>query len=344
MKTTAAYIQVPFQIELRQVDLPEPGDSEALVDVLACGVCGHDIEIGGSLAPEPRPFGHEIVGVVRTAGKSVTHVKPGDQVALESGSFCCDCDTCRNGRVDLCNRGAGFWSGLSGGFADSLVAPGRCLVPAPNIDPTAAVLAEPLGVSIDLCATAEIGLTDRVLVVGTGAIGLMAIAIARRLTTGPLFACNRSAGKLALARELGADEAVSTLQTSITDCAAKVGGFDKVLITAPPQVIPECIAASAYGAYLAFLGSDFAGGGVVPIDTHALHFGKKQLRSSFASPALYFPQALHLLRTGAVPAGRIVSHHFPLSRIEEAVSTMRHERETSCKIIVMPDSRYKGKG
>jgi len=332
----AAYVKKPFDVTFRDIELRPPGPCDVRLDVAACGICGYDLEIAESLANEPRPFGHEIVGIVREVGSAVTRVTLGDQVVLESGTFCCDCDNCRNGRVDLCNKGAGFGSESALGFAEGMISPSRAVVPAPDIDPLAAVLAEPCGVAIDMVRVAEIGLTDRVLIVGAGPIGLMALAIARRLTTGPIVAANRSEGRLAIARRLGADAVFSPRNTSVRECAAQYGGFDRILVTAPPQVIPECIEAAAYGAYVVFIGSDFAGGGVISLDTHALHFGKKQLRSSFASPALYLPQALHLLRTGAVPAADIVTHRFALSDLREALLTARERRDGACKVAVLP--------
>ncbi len=98
--------------------------------MLACGVCGYDLEIAESLAQQPQAFGHEIAGVVREVGDGVTAVAPGDQVALESSSFCGECAQCRNGRVDLCNRGAGFWQEPAMGFAGSMVVPACAVVPA----------------------------------------------------------------------------------------------------------------------------------------------------------------------------------------------------------------------
>ena len=178
MKVTSAYVQSPFKISYREIDLPSPAVNDVLVEVLACGICGFDVETASFLAPEARPFGHEIVGIIREVGSNVKHVSVGDQVTLESSSFCCDCSDCRNGRVDLCNRGAQFASGSALGFSDALLAPGRCIVPAPDIDPMKAVLTEPCGVAIDVVKTAEIGLTDKVLIVGGGSIGLMALAIA----------------------------------------------------------------------------------------------------------------------------------------------------------------------
>lgn len=337
---TSAYLQTPFQVTYHTIELRAPGPGEVLLDVLACGICGFDMENAESLATSSRAFGHEIAGVVREVGPGVTHVAPGDQVALESSSPCGVCELCRNGHVDLCNKGAGFWVESAMGFSDAMISPACAVVPAPNMDPLAAVLAEPCGVAVDMIKTAEIRMTDRVLVVGTGPIGLMALAIARRLTSGPVVAANRSAGRLATAQRLGADAAFSTKDTPLAECGAPYGGFDKILITAPPQVIPDCITAAAYGGYIVFIGSNFREGGTIPLDTHALHFGKKQLRPSFASPALYLPEALQLLRTGVVPAPEIISHRLPLSKLVEGLRIMRDERDTVCKVAVIPDGRF----
>jgi L-iditol 2-dehydrogenase len=339
---TSARVQSPFRVSFASVELPAPSHAEVLLDVLGCGICGYDMECAASLAPEPQPFGHEISGVVREVGAGVTHVKPGDQVALLSSTFCGVCDLCLNGRVDLCNKGAGFWGRPAMGFSDAMLAPAGVVAPSPNIDPLAAMLAEPCGVALDMIKTAEIGLTDRVLVVGTGPIGLMALAMARRVTTGTLVAANRSTGKLAVATRLGADAVACTADTPLEELGKAHGGFDRILVTAPPDVIPACVTAAAYGGYIVFIGSNFVTDGDITLNTHALHFGKKQLRSSFASPALYFPEALHLLRTGVVPPAEIISHRFPLSQLPEAIRVVREERATACKVAVIPDARFTG--
>jgi L-iditol 2-dehydrogenase len=339
---TAAYVQQPYRVSYRQVPLRAPAITEAIVDVVACGVCGHDLEIAGGLAAEPRPLGHEVVGIVREVGAAVTHVRPGDQIVLESNSFCGDCDLCRNGRVDLCQSAPKFGAEPVMGFSDVMLTPGRAIVPAPNIDPLAAVLAEPCGVAIDMIRVAEIGLTDRVLVVGAGCIGLMALAIARHRTMGTVVAADRLASRLEVAQRLGADAVVDTSEASLSECGQAYGGFDRILVTAPPRVLPDCLTAAARGGYVVFIGFDWGEGGVIPLDTTAMHVGKKQLRPSFASPALYLPEALHLLRTGVVPAEELVTHRFPLSRLEAALRTAREDTETARKVLVIPDRRYQG--
>ena len=336
----SAYVQAPFRFSFRQVQLPLPGAGQVLLDVLATGICGFDMEIASELAKEPRPIGHEICGRVRAAGAGVTHVKVGDQVALESGSFCGLCDDCRNGRVDLCRAcQENFWNQPAMGFSEAMISPARCCVPAAGLDPVVACLAEPCGVAVDMVRVAEIGLSERVLVVGVGPIGLMALAIARRRTGSTIVAANPSQGKLATARRIGADAVYSTKELSLQDMAKKHGGFHKVLVTAPPQTLPAALAAAAYGGYVVFVGFDWGEGGKIALDTTAMHLGKKQLRSSFASPAVYLPEALELLRTGAVPAGEIVSHRMPLGRIEEAFKLLRTDREGTRKIVLLPGSR-----
>jgi threonine dehydrogenase-like Zn-dependent dehydrogenase len=337
---TAAYVQAPFRISFRQVELPPPGPGEILLEVTACGICGHDIEIAGELATAPRPFGHEIAGIVAEIGEGVTNVRVGDAVALESSSFCGVCDTCRNGRVDLCTHPVGFWGGVSQGFSEAMLSPAKSAVPAPGLDPTAAMMGEPAGVALDMIRLAEIGLTDRVLLVGAGAIGLMALPVVRRLTAGPVVAAGRAAGKLAVARRLGADAVVNTNETPLAECGQPYGGFNKVLVTAPPQTLPDCLEAAAYGGYVVFIGFDWGPGGVISLDTTKMHAGKKQLRSSMDSPALYVAEGLELMRRGVIPAEQIVSHRFPLSRLEEGLMTMRDDRENARKVAVIPDGRF----
>ena len=339
---TASYVEAPFDISFRQVELPPPGEGQILVEVTACGICGHDLQIAGELAKEPRAWGHEIAGIVAEVGPGVTNVQVGDAVALESSSFCGVCDRCRNGRVDLCQHGVGFWGGLSQGFAEALLAPAKSAVPAPGLDPTAAMMGEPAGVALDMIRVAEIGLTDRVLLVGAGAIGLMALPVVRKLTGGPVVAAGRAAGKLAVASRLGADAVVDTTVTPLAECGQPYGGFDKVLVTAPPHVLPDCLEAAAYGGYVVFIGLDWGPGGVIPLDTTKMHMRKQQLRSSMDSPALYVAEGLELMRRGVIPAEEIVSHRFPLSRLEEAVVTMRDDRENARKVAVIPDGRFAG--
>ena len=337
---TAACIQAPFQVSFRQVELTAPGAGEVLLDVLAAGICGHDMEIAATLAKQPTACGHEICGRVREVGVGVVQVKPGDQVALESSSFCGDCADCRNSRPDLCRHVVGFWGRPAMGFADAMLTPARSCVPAGGMTPEVAALAEPCGVAYDMVKLAEIGVTDSVLVVGGGAIGLMALAIARRRTSGRLVVAERAQGKRNIALALGADTAFDPREQPLREAGKTLGLFNKVLVTAPPQLIPDSLATLAYEGFCVYIGFDWSAGGVIALDTTSMHLGKQQLRASFASPAVYLPMALELLRNGTVPGDQLISHRFPLSRLQDAINLLRTDRETTCKIMVIPDGIF----
>ena len=100
-----AYVKAPFQFELREMEIPRPGEGQILLDVRACAVCGTDMHTAALEAVEYTSFGHEIAGVVLETGSGVHRLQPGDKVAVESGTFCHVCENCRNGRTDLCTNG-----------------------------------------------------------------------------------------------------------------------------------------------------------------------------------------------------------------------------------------------
>jgi len=334
----AAFVKAPYQFQIKDVQLPQPGPREVVVAVKSCGVCGTDaIHTAGSQARDWQPFGHEVAGVVEETGSAVTEVKPGDCVALESSSFCRNCSLCRDGRVDLCNKAPNLWGRASAGFAEKIIAPIECVVPFDDLDFDTASLAEPLGVAIDLVKTADIQIDDNVLVIGPGPIGLMALALARRRTSGRIFLAARShsTARIEAARKLGADAIVEVDKTPPAqyDFGCRIS---QVLGTAPPRTLEDAIDAAGVGGIISYIGIEYGPGAAISFDANKFHFKKLQLRASYASPALYFPMALKFLKLGRIPADTLISHRFKLDKIEEAVLTAAKDKQTAVKVIVNP--------
>ena len=180
MKTKAWYVKAPFEFELREGELGEIRDDEVLIRVKACGICGTDMTSAKMTATEWEAIGHEISGVVVRKGARVSHVAEGASVTLETSTYCRNCELCRDGRYDLCNKGPSFWGrNFSMGFAEYIVAPMEVVVPFEGLSFAVASLAEPLGVAVDLTEVVDIRMGDDVLVVGLGPIGLMALRLAK---------------------------------------------------------------------------------------------------------------------------------------------------------------------
>lgn len=111
MKTTGALLraqQAPFDVV--ELELADPGPDEVLVDIRATGVCASDAHTRSGRIPSPLPavLGHEGAGVVLAVGANVTHVAPGDHVALSWMPSCDVCRHCRAGRPVLCTAASPY--------------------------------------------------------------------------------------------------------------------------------------------------------------------------------------------------------------------------------------------
>jgi propanol-preferring alcohol dehydrogenase len=118
----------------RDLPLPEPGPGQVRLRVRACGVCRTDLHLAdGELdAPLPRVLGHEAVGLVDALGAGVAGVRQGDRVGVPwLGWTCGECEHCRAGRENLCDRARFTGRDLDGGFAEALVADARYCFPVP---------------------------------------------------------------------------------------------------------------------------------------------------------------------------------------------------------------------
>jgi len=321
----------PSDVILREVPIPEPGWDEVQIRVISCGVCGGDL----SSSKEYEHFGHEIAGEVVQTGDGVRHLQPGMRVVVESSAFCGQCDHCRNGRVDLCTN---MISGNYSGFSEYAVVKARnCVLLPEDISYRDAALIEPLGVAIDLVKTADISLGDHVLVIGCGSIGLMAMALARRMGATRVWGATRSHSvrKNELALELGAEGLIYTDQQRISDYPFPGGWVDKILITTPPQVIPEALNLLSYGGIAAFLG--FGGDREITIDAHRFHVRKLQLRSSFAAPGIFFPLAFEMVRTGVIDPEKFITHTAPLRDIAALMHSAGCERDKVIKCALLAE-------
>lgn len=336
MKTRSVYMKAPWLYELRDVELPDtPPPGYALLKVEACGLCGTDITGLIESKRDWHPVGHEVAGVIERLGPGAYPVKEGQRVVLESASFCGHCDLCRNGRVDLCSKAPNFWNQPAMGFSDRMIAPVGCMVPYEGLTPEVASLAEPAGVAYDMVKTADVKLGDRVLLVGPGPIGLMALALAKSCGASRIVCIGRphNIERLAVALKLGAEPLMCNVPMESLKALHKQ--FDHVLMTAPTEFIAPALSFLDYGGVLTYIGIG-PGSGEITFDANNFHFRKLQLRASFASPAVYFPRVLNLLRVGIIPGEQMISHVFRLDEMDRLIDACRNQKEKLLKIIVKP--------
>jgi L-iditol 2-dehydrogenase len=289
---------------------PRPGPGEALIDVVAAGVCGTDLHIMDDSFRNfpPVTMGHEVTGVVGAVGSESDAGWVGARVACETFySTCGHCPWCRDGRPNLCPDRRSIGSGADGGFAPKMVIPVRNLHRLPdNVGDAAGALCEPLAcVCQSLCDPSVVEPGDDVLVTGPGTMGLLAAQVARAEGGRPLLVgLERDALRLEAGRKLGFDTAAADDEKTI---AALGGGYG-------PQVVIECsgagpamaagLRAVARGGRYVQIGQT---GSDVSVPLALVSFKEIRITGGFASTPHSWRRSMELLRRNLVQLDPLVT-------------------------------------
>jgi L-iditol 2-dehydrogenase len=336
----AAYVRVPFEVEFRDVPVPEVAADDVLVKVEACGICGTDLHFARDLATdEPMPLGHEFVGVISEVGGNVTDHEPGERVVVENHTACGVCDACKNGTPIYCTDLDIVMSEPC--LAEFVRAPESALHRYEGMTPSAAVMAEPLTVALDVVEEGGVPVGSDVAVFGPGPIGLMAVKLAKMKGARKVLLTGRSHSKarLALGRELGADRVVEVDKEGLKEVAESEfpGGFDRVFVTSPPATIPDAFEIARFGATIVYNGISFADS-TIAFDANEFHFKRLQLSATHSIPNLRFPIAIDLVRSKAIDSDVFISHTFEFDDLPEALRIAEQDKGTVVKVVVtMPD-------
>lgn len=234
-------IHAAKDLRVEQHAEPEPlKATELLVRIGAGGICGSDLHyyqhggFGTVRVKEPMILGHEVSGTVAAVGSAVTRVKVGDRVAVNPSRPCGKCRYCAAGHFNHCLDMRFYGSAMrfphvQGAFRDALVCEQAQAVPVPaGVSLGEAAFAEPLAVCLHAVRQSG-GVKDkRVLVTGCGPIGCLVILAARYAGAGEIVATDVVDGPLAMAKRIGADQAVNvaTAPEKMQAFAADKGSFD----------------------------------------------------------------------------------------------------------------------
>lgn len=338
----AIVIEQPNVVALREVETPLPGPGEVRVRSVRAGVCRTDLDIAtGALDPRwvrfPIVPGHEWSGVIDSIGDGVIGVEPGERVVCEGNIACLRCPRCRAGDTHLCVSydAVGFTRG--GGYGEFVVVPARVVHPLPDhVSFDAAVLVEPGAVVLKALERARIEPAETVGVVGIGALGAIAIRLARVRSPAAVIAYGLRDEELELALALGADAVVAVAHA---DAEAETwrlagAGLDVVVETAGAVAAVELSTRLVReGGRVVTLG--IAGHGhelTLPADRIALR--DLSIFGSVGYTTSAWARMVALVRDRLVDLEPIVTHRFPLERFQEAFELMDDRRGIVAKIVL----------
>ncbi|MET9721902.1 Zn-dependent alcohol dehydrogenase [Streptomyces zaomyceticus] len=204
------------------LEVRAPGAGEVLVGIAAAGLCHSDLSVVDGTIPFPVPvvLGHEGAGVVEAVGPGVTHVAPGDHVALSTLANCGACPDCDRGRPTMCRKAIGmpgqpfsrdgrplYQFASNSSFAERTVVKAVQAVKIPEDIPLTSAALMGCGVLTGVGAVlnrAKVGRGETVVVIGTGGIGLNVLQGARIAGALTIVAVDTNPEKESVARRFGA--------------------------------------------------------------------------------------------------------------------------------------------
>lgn len=332
-----------LRLETRPLDAPGPG--EVRVAVLAGGICGSDLHywheggIGTIRVREPIILGHEAAGRIEALGQGVAGLAVGQLVALNPSHPCGGCEFCRAGLARHCiamkfKGSAMYLPHQQGMFRDRMViGAAQCLPMPAGIAPGIAACAEPLAVCLHAANRAEAiagplrGQT--VLVTGAGPIGALCVAVARHRGAARIVVTDIQEATLAVARRMGADEAVNTMTDpeGLAPWRAGKGRVDLVLeCSAAAPAIRDAVDCLRPLGTLVQVG--VAGPTPMPLNVMV---GKEIQFIGSQRFDVEFADAVQLLASRAIDPAAVITATYPLDRALDAFRAAS-DRSRSVKV------------
>lgn len=329
--------------EIRKLPVPTPERNEVLVKVQATSICGTDLHIyrwddwAESRIRPPLVVGHEVCGEIVARGDNVTEPQIGDFVSLESHVVCNACHYCRIGQGHLCENTRLIGVDRDGGFAEYIAIDAQNAWPNPsNLPLEIAVLQENFGNAVHTAFAFDLR-AKKVLVTGSGPVGLMTIAVARAIGARAVYATDISPYRLDFARKMGADLALHASDDDVRGAIQEETdgeGIDVLLeMSGAPSAIDQGFSLLKPGGEAALLG-------VAPStfefdwNEHIIFKGAKIYGVYGRRLWQTWYQARGLVRSGAVDLSPLVTHRFTFDEFEQAFELMASGE--SGKVMMTP--------
>lgn len=329
----------PGTFELLNKPKPVILDSkDAIVKITLASICSSDLHIKHGSVPQAVTgitIGHEMVGIVESVGSSVTKVKPGDRVTVNVETFCGECFYCKNGWVNNCADPQGGWSlgcRIDGGQAEYVRVPYANntldLIPADVTDEQALFVGDILATGYWAVKISDIKTTDTVLIIGAGPTGICTLQCVLLKSPARVIVCEPNQHRTEFVKEhfptvtvvspdnlnVQADVVLEIAGTSETfemawRNARPSGTVTVVALYDSAQILPL---PEMYGKNLTF-----KFGGVDACDCSAI---------------------LDLISLGQINTTPLITHSYPLSRIEEAYAIFEGKKDNVIKVAITMES------
>lgn len=330
-------------------DKPRPqlqDSTDAIVRVTLGSICTSDLHIKHGSVPRAVPgitVGHEMVGVVEAVGADVQGIKPGDRVTVNVETFCGKCFFCQHGYVNNCTSPHGGWAlgcRIDGGQTEYVRVPlatqGLNRIPDSVTDEQALFVGDVLATGFWAARISEITNDDTVLIIGAGPTGICTLLCVMLKQPKRIIVCEPSEQRRAFVKQ----HYPNVLLTTPEQCAEFVkahsdhGGADRVLEVAGAndtfQLAWQCARPNAIVTIVALYNE----AQLLPLPNM---YGKNLTFKTGGVDGCDCEEVLNLIAQGKIDTTPLITHRFPLSRIDEAYRLFENKEDDVIKIAIYND-------
>lgn len=330
-------------------DKPRPqlqDSTDAIVRVTLGSICTSDLHIKHGSVPRAVPgitVGHEMVGIVETVGAEVQGIKPGDRVTVNVETFCGKCFFCQHGYVNNCTSPHGGWAlgcRIDGGQTEYVRVPlatqGLNRIPESVTDEQALLVGDVLATGFWAARISEITNDDTVLIIGAGPTGICTLLCVMLKQPKRIIVCEPSEQRRAFVKQ----HYPNVLLTTPDQCAEFVkahsdhGGADRVLEVAGAndtfQLAWQCARPNAIVTIVALYNE----AQLLPLPNM---YGKNLTFKTGGVDGCDCEEVLNLIAQGKIDTTPLITHRFPLSRIDEAYRLFENKEDGVIKIAIYND-------
>lgn len=322
-----AVIRTPTTFEVQSAPKPKLiSDGDLLVRTAVCGICSGDLMEWYLEKKVGTVLGHEVVGWVEQAGPAAEHFRPGELIFVHHHAPCLRCRFCESSQFVQCET----WKRSRiepGGMAEFIRVPAEIArvdaFPIPDLAPEVGLFIEPLACSLKCVSLVDAERAELAIVVGCGIMGLLNIQAIRAMGTKRVWAVEPDPVRREFATRTGAERAFSPGQIADLARSSSFEGADYVVVgPGIPEVIEQSIPYVRPGGAL-LLFAPTPTGQPTSLDLGELYFREIRVIPSYSCGPNDTRRAYQFLRTGRVDPRPIVTHRFPIERIQEAYNTAK---------------------
>ena len=318
---------------------------DAIVRVTLSSICTSDLHIKHGSVPRAVPgitVGHEMVGVVEEVGSAVTHVKPGDRVTVNVETFCGECFYCQHGYVNNCTSPHGGWAlgcRIDGGQTEYVRVPyattGLNKIPTSVTDEQALFVGDILATGFWATRISEVQADDTVLIIGAGPTGVCTLLCTLLKNPRRIIVCEKSEARRAFIEKHYPQVLVVTPE----QCEALVkeqslhGGADVVIEVAGTSDTFELAWRCARPNAIVTIVALYDKPQVLPLPDM---YGKNLTFKTGGVDGCDCEEILRLIEQGKIDTTPLITHRFPLSKIDEAYDVFENRKDGVIKVAVFP--------